>query len=229
MTTFAGLPKDWGSSVMTYARLALPNMVGEDQLFYLDADIIVQAPWASLWNAGCGDATIAAAPDVITQTLGNDHLDLEKFGLDPAAPYFQAGLLLINLEKWREQLVSEKVLDYLRENPGHCRFWDQSALNVVLYRQWRQLPPSWNTPAWWADQRKNGVNLEVPALHFVGPHKPWIYGHHRSPTARIFFGWLDQTSWKRWRPTGVRQARKWAKYRLWKLASDARIWAGRRA
>jgi lipopolysaccharide biosynthesis glycosyltransferase len=222
MNCFAGLPQDWGSSVMTYARLALPNLVFEEQLFYVDADMIVQGAWDAIWDAGCGEAVVAAAPDVITRTLGGERLNLEKFNLDAAAPYLQAGLLLINLREWRNLAVSEGVLSYLRENPDHCCYWDQSALNVVLYRRWRQLPVDWNTPAWWADQGLNAASLNAPVLHFVGPHKPWIRGHHQSPSAKVFFQWLDQTPWKGWRPGGVRQACKWAKYKAWKMIESLR-------
>jgi lipopolysaccharide biosynthesis glycosyltransferase len=227
MTSFAGLPQDWGSSVMTYARLALPKLVSEEQLFYVDADLIVQGDWGAVWESECGDAVIAAAPDVITRTLGGDRLNLEKFKLDASAPYLQAGVLLINLRQWRDLAVSEEVLSYLRENPDHCRYWDQSALNVVLYRRWQQLPVGWNTPAWWADQGLNEASLNAPVLHFVGPNKPWVHGYHESPSAKIFFHWLDQTPWKGWRPGGVRQACKWAKYKACKMVESLRA-LGRR-
>lgn len=214
MQTFAGLPRDWGSSVMTYARLALPQMVNEDRMLYVDADMVVQAPWGDLWETDMEGNVIAAAADVITKTIGQDHFDLEKFHLDSTAPYFQAGFLLMDLRQWRAACVSEKVLTYLRENPDHCRYWDQSALNVVLYGRWKRLPDEWNTPAWWADQGIQGCRLDAPILHFVGPNKPWIYGHHNDPSGARFFACLDQTAWKGWRPNGWRFACKMAKYRL---------------
>lgn len=217
MENFAGLPQDWGSSVMTYARLALPQMVTEDRVLYVDADLLVQADWTALWEMDLGDAIIAAAPDVITKTLAGDHLDLAKFCLDGAATYLQAGFLLLDLNKWRDCGVSEGVLGYLRENPEHCRYWDQSALNVVLYRRWKMLPREWNTPAWWADQNIEDCALHAPVIHFVGPHKPWNYGHHTNPSGKVFFEYIDQTAWKGWRPSGLRFACKIVKYKVGKL------------
>lgn len=214
MQSFAGLPQDWGSSVMTYARLALPKMVDEDRILYVDADLLVQADWSALWESDLEGAIVAAAPDIITKTLGAEKLNLEKFQLDPAAPYFQAGFLLMDLRQWRDFCVSEKVLAYLRENPQHCCYWDQSALNVVLYRRWKRLADEWNTPAWWADQGIENCKVDAPVLHFVGPHKPWIYGHHTQPSGTHFYHYLDQTAWKRWRPNGFRFACKMAKYRI---------------
>lgn len=219
MALFAGLPQDWGSSVMTYARLALPEMVREDRLLYVDADMVVQADWSALWETDLGEnAVIAAARDVVTKTMGEEQFDWAKFNLDKNAPYFQAGFLLIDLNRWRELGVSEKVLIYLRENPDHCRFWDQSALNVVLYGRWKQLPDEWNTPAWWADDpERPGYELDAPVLHFVGPDKPWNYSRQVNPSSRIFFRWLDRTAWRGWRPNGLRFALKMLKYRAGRL------------
>lgn len=214
MQTFAGLPQDWGSSVMTYARLALPQMVQEERLLYVDADMIVQAPWNCIWETDLQGAVIAAAVDVVTKTLGEEHLDLEKFHLEPSAPYFQAGFLLMDLRQWRETCVSEQVLAYLRENPDHCRYWDQSALNVVLHGRWKRLPDEWNTPAWWADQGREACRLDAPILHFVGPDKPWLHGHDGNASARRFYGVLARSAWKGWRPSGWRFACKMAKYRV---------------
>lgn len=219
MARFAGLPQDWGSSVMTYARLALPEMVGDtERLFYIDSDLVVQKDWSSVWKTDLDCAVIAAAREVVVGTLGQEHLPLEEFGLNPEAPYLQAGVMLIDLPQWRDRRVSERVLDYLRSHPNHAKHWDQSALNVVLYEHWRQLPDAWNVPAHWADQRREGFDLEMAAiLHFAGPHKPWLYGYHRSGSAGRFFEVLDQTAWRGWRPSAVKQWLKWAKYHLWGL------------
>ena len=222
MGRYAGLPQDWGSSVMTYARLALPQMVDEDRIFYVDADLLVQADWEPLWKMDLEGAVVAAAVDIVTKTLGAETFDMEKFGLDPAAPCLQAGLLLIDLREWRRFGVSEKVVTYLRENPNHSRFWDQSALNVVLYRRWKVLPFEWNTPAWWADMGREDCRLDAPVLHFVGPNKPWIYGHHTAASGAAFFRVLDQTAWKGWRPNGFRFACKMAKYRVFKALQAVR-------
>ena len=222
MQSFVGLPQDWGNSVMTYARLALPQMVTEDRVLYVDADLLVQGDWTALWEMDLEDAVVAAAPDVVTKTLGAEKLDLEKFQMDPAAPYFQAGFLVMDLNKWRDFAVSEKVVTYLRENPKHCCFWDQSALNVVLYKRWKMLPCEWNTPAWWADQGIEDCVINAPVLHYVGPHKPWIYGHHTNPSGKQFYYFLDQTAWKGWRPNGLRFAWKMLKYRVGKLLNALR-------
>ena len=218
--TFAGLPQDWGSSVMAYARLALPALVNEERILYIDSDLIVQGNLAELWEMDLGDAVMAAAIDVTAKDLGNSKLPTRELGLPERAPSLNSGLLLMNVKRWRDADVTVNALRYLRQWPDHAVNWDQSALNVVLYGRWQMLDAQWNTPAWLADCGKEGCSLEAPVLHFVGPHKPWLFGCHKSPSARIFFLWLDKTAWKGWRPSGMKQALKWAKYRAWKFGSD---------
>lgn len=212
MSRFSGLPPDWGSSVMTYARLALPELIDEPRVFYIDSDLIVQAEWVHLFELDLGDNIVAAAPDVITKTLGAEPYDFERFALDPTAPSLQAGMMVIDLPRWRTERVSERTVDYLRENPGRAKCWDQSALNVVLYRRWLALPTQWNTPGWWADQGRENLTPDAPVLHFVGPNKPWRYGFDGGSSAARFYAELDRTDWHGWRPSRGRFLLKLIKY-----------------
>jgi lipopolysaccharide biosynthesis glycosyltransferase len=214
MARFTGLPQDWGSSVMTYARLALPELVDEQRLIYIDADMIVQADVSPLAELDLQGAVVAAAPDVITGTLGNEGLPVQELGLPPDDPYLQAGFLVIDLPRWRTEKVSERVLAYLRDWPRHARYWDQSALNVVLHRRWQALPANWNMPAWWAEAGQGGCHLDGEILHFVGPHKPWLLGHDQGGAADRFFAEVRRTAWGNWRPNRLGFALKMLKYRL---------------
>ncbi|MES2695346.1 MAG: glycosyltransferase family 8 protein [Verrucomicrobiota bacterium] len=222
MARFAGLPQDWGSSVMTYARLALPELVDEPKLVYVDADMVVQGDVVPLFAADFGNAIVAASPDVVIGRLSGENLPLEQLQLSPDAPYLQAGFLIINLDLWRRENVSTRVLEYLKTWPQHAKHWDQSALNVVLYRRWHALKTTWNAPAHWAEQRRGPCNLDDAVLHFVGPHKPWLLGHHRGRAAARFFSVLDQTGWAGWRPSAWRQALKQVRYRAGLLLRSMR-------
>jgi lipopolysaccharide biosynthesis glycosyltransferase len=222
MDVFAGLPPDWGSSVMAYARLALPAMVSDPRIIYLDSDVIVQGDLSGLWDMDLGDAVIAAGLDLTAKDLSGANLPTRELGLCQSAPCLNSGVLLMDLQKWREADISGKALRYLRQWPEHASNWDQSALNVVLYGRWHLLDAEWNTPAWLADQGAHGCSLDAHVLHFVGPNKPWIYGYHMNPSAMVFYEWTDRTAWKGWRPSGLRQACKWAKYRVWKLKAELR-------
>lgn len=70
-------------------------------------------------------------------------LDISKYGVaavrddlleeyDGKEDYFNSGLLLINNIFWREQRISQRLLDYTRENQGVLQYHDQDVLNDVL-------------------------------------------------------------------------------------------------
>jgi lipopolysaccharide biosynthesis glycosyltransferase len=217
MAQFEGLPQDWGSSVMTYARLALPELVNEVRILYLDADMIVQADLSPFMTRDLMGKTIAAARDVITRTISGDHLPVEALGLNPEFDYFQAGFLAIDMELWKKEQVSERVLAYLKDYSDYTRYWDQSALNAILYERWLRIEEKWNSPAFWADQTKENTSLDDPIIHFVGPDKPWLRAHHKKPTAKLFFNELDQTAWRGWRPRLWRDLLKLSKYKIQKI------------
>ena len=225
--SFKGLPKDWGSSVMAYARLALPELITDEQILYLDADVVIQGDVSELWRIDFGDFIIAAAIDVIDKDLGNARLPIEELRLNKFAPCLNSGVLMINVVRWRQADITTQALKYLKEWPRHSANWDQSALNVVLYGRWHQLGREWNTPAWMADCERNDCSLEAHVLHFVGPNKPWLYGYHLSPSAKIFFQWLDRTKWRKWRPNRTRHILKWIKYHALKAINGVRFPSGR--
>jgi lipopolysaccharide biosynthesis glycosyltransferase len=222
MEQFDGLPHDWGSSVMTYARLALPELVDTSRVIYIDADLIVQRDLTSFMTLDLEGKTVAAARNPALKTLGEEQLPIEEFDLDPVASYLQAGFLVIDLDQWRERKISQRVLEYLRTHPDHSIYWDQSALNVVLYGDWLALSGRWNTVAFWADSGKQGACLDDPILHFIGPYKPWLLGHHKTPSAGRFFEILDLTYWKGWRPSKLRFFFKLLKYRMTRLFRGSR-------
>ncbi|HEY5752835.1 MAG TPA: glycosyltransferase family 8 protein [Chthoniobacterales bacterium] len=222
MARFAGLPQDWGSSVMTYARLALPELVDEERLIYLDADLVVQTDVTKLATLDLEGNVVAAARDVITETLGNENLPMDEFNLRADAAYLQAGLLVIDLPRWRRENVSERVLKYLRTWPDNAQFWDQSALNVILYGRWKALPDTWNMPAWWAEQNKQPCHLNGEVLHFVGPNKPWLLGYHQGAAANRFFEEVRTTNWGTWKPNRLRFAAKWCRYRITQTLAEIR-------
>jgi lipopolysaccharide biosynthesis glycosyltransferase len=65
-------------------------------------------------------------------------------GIFDEGEYFNSGMLLIDVEKWREQNISEKVMEYLLKYPERIKFVDQCGLNAVLNGNWMKLPARFN-------------------------------------------------------------------------------------
>lgn len=57
------------------------------------------------------------------------------------SPYSNSGVLLVNLDYWREHDVARRLAAFVREHPEKCLLSDQDALNVRLHGA--EVPPVW--------------------------------------------------------------------------------------
>jgi lipopolysaccharide biosynthesis glycosyltransferase len=87
--------------------------------------------------------------------------------------YFNAGVLLIDLPRWRKERISERTLDYLARHPL-SPFSDQDALNVACDGLWKRLDLRWNFQNHYETSISDMGPMEKPAVvHFVTSLKPW--------------------------------------------------------
>ena len=163
-------------SAAAYLRLFLPDVLPTDvrRLVYLDSDVIVFGDLSPLWDVPLHAAPFAAVPE--TFLLG-DRGGIPGAGPehDRAAPYFNTGVLLMNLPVWRDLRITERCLGYLHQNAGQLRMADQDALNLVGYGRWVPLSRRWNWMLYLLESNDDPVPAEeVSIIHFLGPNKPWI-------------------------------------------------------
>ena len=99
-------------SVTTYFRLFIPNLYPQyNKALYLDCDIVLLADVAELYNIDMGDNLVAAAPDDVIQKIEVFQEYVEKVvGVADYRNYFNAGVLLMNLDELRKFDFQEKFL-----------------------------------------------------------------------------------------------------------------------
>jgi lipopolysaccharide biosynthesis glycosyltransferase len=176
--------------VATYFRLWAADVVpaDADRALYLDVDLIVRRDLAELWAwdlDGCAVAAVRSVnyPFVATHGAVDDWFLL---GLAPETPFFNAGVLLIDLDRWRSEDVKRRALEYLR-SPHLGAGADQEALNATLAGRWSQLPPVWNQQTEMLSYHLGADLLFPPAeltaargdpaiVHFQAWLKPWHRG-----------------------------------------------------
>ncbi len=217
---FTGLPL-WGRMpVSTYDKLTVADCLPRElnKVIWLDCDMLVLADLSELWDTPMGDAHLLAVRDALVPNVSS-RFGISGFadiGLDASTPYFNAGMMVIDLTKWRASRIAAEALDYLRRHHDRVFFWDQEALNAVLARRWQQVDDQWN---WSANlgriarngsRSTNGNGHASRIVHFVGNIKPWIVPESNETNAR-YFQTLDETSWRGWRPkrTVVRSMVGW--------------------
>jgi lipopolysaccharide biosynthesis glycosyltransferase len=161
-------------SKMTFARLLIPRLFPETvrRVLYLDADLLVFDDLDPLWEADLEGAVLGAVLDGLDLHLKkNGKPGLE--GMPRVRNYFNSGVLLIDLPRWRKEQISERSLDYLTRHP-RSPFSDQDALNVACDGLWKRLDPRWNFQNHHQTSILDMGPQERPAVvHFVTSVKPW--------------------------------------------------------
>jgi lipopolysaccharide biosynthesis glycosyltransferase len=205
----------WNRSVLGEA------LSDERRVVYLDSDIIVLRDLRGLWAAEIDEGDLFAAVCHPSYVGGNSHL--ATLGLGAAAPYFNSGVMVMDLEAMRAEGVAEGVRRFaVRSDRPPLRYPEQDTMNALYAGRWTSIDPTWNSMtsivlpflsgSTWADDVHHppGV-LERAAtdpaiVHFEGPAvlKPW---HRRcfNPYASEYRRYRAMTPWPLARLDGRRR------------------------
>lgn len=174
---FAGFSTLPHISTMAYARLLIPSVLPAEvsRALYLDADILVLDDLAPLCALDLEGAVVGAVLDKRLDAqikLGNTSIG--GLPLPRVRDYFNDGVMLIDVEKWRSGRIPEKAMEYLERCPNTV-YGDQDALNFACDGVWGKLGLRWNY--YQIDLEKPLSEIAVPQLpaivHFHGWSKPW--------------------------------------------------------
>ena len=152
----------------TYYRLLIPALYPElTKALYLDSDIILRADVAKLYDVRMGDALAAAVPDGFVNHVPLLRRYVEnRVGVPADTPYFNAGVLLMNLVEMRKLRFGELFASLLSSVTFRVA-QDQDYLNVICRGRVKFLSDEWNymplAPA----------KSEPRLVHFNLDNKPW--------------------------------------------------------
>ena len=157
----------------TYFRLFIPNLYPQyDKAIYLDSDIVVLGDISELYNVDIGNNLVAAAPDDVIQTTKVFQEYAEKVvGVADYRNYFNAGILLMNLDEIRKFNFQDKFL-YLLETIKFTVAQDQDYLNRLCKGKVKIIDKGWD--------RMPIANDDLPIedikiIHYNLADKPWRY------------------------------------------------------
>lgn len=151
-------------SIASTFRLLLSKIISPavEKIIYLDADTIVNLDIRELWRVELEDKPLAAIPDALPQTV-----PLCQDGFVKFENYFNSGVLLMNLEKWR---TDAKFLgggvDFVGKNSRYV-FADQDILNYCFSEKYLKLPPKFNTYVW-IERQAGNTAIEKRLYHYLG-------------------------------------------------------------
>lgn len=179
-----------------------------DRILYFDCDIAIDGSIQPLWSMELGSCIAAMAMEptatpAIKQQIGFAH----------EQPYYNSGVLLIDMVKWRNESIETKLIEYLAAKGGKLLFADQDLLNVVLQGRIQLIPPRFNFYCPYKYHRFETLVKKVPdykivtqnafeaakkepvVIHFLGAERPWYRGN-LNPYRHIYKKYLQLTPWK---------------------------------
>lgn len=184
-----------------YSRLLIPYLSSNiEKVLYLDADIICNKNFVSLFNIDLGENVIAAVQDsyfdIFSSTINKSRQvsiisNFKELGFIGNEKYFNSGVLLLNSQKWIAADVSKKVLEIAYKYSSNIFLWDQYSLNIFFSNSWSQLSKEFN--------ETNSIDKRTTIFRHFTKVKPTSYQYSLSDLSE-FYHYLDKTPWSKWRP-----------------------------
>lgn len=193
----------------SYARLFIGEKINEEKILYLDCDTCVNHSLVDLWETDISQYDVAGVQDVVVPRLRSE------VGLSADDPYINAGIMLINLEKWRNDSISERFIHYIISENGSVPCHDQGTINHVCKGRILVLPCRYNvmTPLlsmkghelkalydladYYSDEETTAAVKDPAIIHFTAGWfiRPWC-SNSNHPYKDQFIGRYSVSPWK---------------------------------
>ena len=194
---YANYPLMPHHSRMTYARFQLEHVFGPEvrRVVYLDTDILVLGDLEELSKTPLGGAVLAAVPDDFVDTSIRAGIAANLVGVPQVARYFNAGILVIDLDRWRRHEVARRSIEYMARFPN-SPYSDQDGLNSACDRTWAAIDKRWNFQQHLRVRIDDLADHERPAIvHFITGKKPWL-PKSTSLNATMYRRFRDRTQFR---------------------------------
>ncbi len=171
---------------MTYVRFLLPSILSNtDFVIYADSDCLWFADIFELWQQRDKRITIKAVFDSFGDKSEKPWF-LEHHVEWHENRYFCNGLLLMNLNAFRQYRIVEKAIEFVLDNPD-VQYADQTAFNAVIGDGVALLPEKWNY--FTRDIGQKAVISPI-VLHFAN-QLPWRKAQWTDLIPPFMNAWFD--------------------------------------
>lgn len=198
-----------GVTIATYYRLFISEVLPRDvhKIIYLDGDMIVRHSLKKLWDTDISDVALGAVHD------SDEKKHSIRLSYSSNKGYFNAGMLLINLDYWRKHKCFDAFMKCVHEYDNLIIMHDQDVLNIVFSDSKLWLPMKYNfqtsyvlIPSWYEclerDKEEAKRTMYNPTIiHYASNDKPWKITCYHPHTAVWRYYWR-KSKWKNDKLTG---------------------------
>jgi len=201
----------WELPISAYARLFVSEMLPSSlkRVIYLDCDILINDSIEDFWNTDLQGNTIAAVQDICYTVFR------KETGNEIPYRYFCSGVILIDLNAWREKDCQNRMIQFVNDRNGVVRHHDQTILNgvfwddcLIVHPRYDVLTPLFimsykNLTAYFKCEkdfyREDEIREAVrhPAIiHFTSSNigRPWENKAH--PLSKLYRKYWKKSAWK---------------------------------
>ena len=197
-----------GWNPIVLARLLLDKLLPEkiSKILYLDGDTIVRGSLKELWNLDMKGSVIGAS---IEPTIDKNRKN--SLGLS-GLPYYNAGVLLVDLKRWRNEMTGKRIIDFYKKNNGRLFANDQDAINGALKGEILTISPKYNFYNIFYQYNYRFLNklcdfsyinkdvfidayYNPVIIHYLGEERPWRIGN-KHKYREDYIKYLNLTPWK---------------------------------
>jgi len=159
----------------------LPNFL--DRVLYLDPDIIIKNSLIELYNLPFDQFYFMACSHVFKEGQALNGLRLK---IDKETPYFNSGVILMNLNLMRQYVNANQIIDFIKENKKRLFLPDQDVFSALYGKYTKKLDSLiYNL----SDRYKllyefrfraktnkiaiDWIEKNTVIIHYCGRNKPW--------------------------------------------------------
>ena len=156
-----------------FFRLYAPFMIKDvDRLLYLDPDIVCQGSMEEFYNTDLGDNILAGCRNMLRDNVQFLYKkNCNRLNLPFGTPYINSGVLLIDMQKYRDFLTFERLNQFLQEYKEILTFQDQDTINKLFLGKIKIMDNKFNYQVnsvdWW------NLSLDNTIIHYSESAKPW--------------------------------------------------------
>ncbi|GAA2905288.1 glycosyl transferase family 8 [Actinoplanes cyaneus] len=177
------IPSMWLSDA-ALARLHISSVIPASvpRVLYLDADVLVLEDLTELYGQDLRGSALGAvlngfAPDRSLQITAEGARQVQTGAVPPG--HFNSGVLLIDMNRWRDEGITERAVEMHRKYGSDTTHFDQDILNHIFAGRWTPMAEKWNkliehpVHGKFGAGRLDQLTRREGIIHYIGAVKPW--------------------------------------------------------